>query len=433
MKSLWPALVATLCMVACGSESSTGNGTGNNVVSVTCTPGQTFPCTCQNQQPSTATCQPGGNYAVCACGGPGSGGITAGGGSPAFGGSANGGVLGAGGSGLGGSLGTGGLGTGTGGVLAGSGGVQQGSGGATIGGGGSVGTGGAQQATGGTVSVGGATSTGPSCLQAGGGDYSKPGPYKVAPTIDPDLASFAPNLPSTPTTYTMTFPENLNDGCPHPVVAWGNGTSVTGPQVYAFFHNNLASWGIVVIASDNPNSGGGLGAGGLGDVYLKPAIDYMIAQNADSTSQFYQKLGNEYGTAGHSQGAFAATVTTKHPNVTAEAQVEGGGTPKAGIAFLALSGTADTVVTTSPPTASYTAATGGPAMLAIYNGADHTTTPTLAGWVQQNPGTIAFVRLYTAWFRCYLGKDQTACGVFRGQGCGICSDTNWSTLQSKNL
>ena len=54
-------------------------------------------------------------------------------------------------------------------------------------------------------------------------------------------------------------------------------------------------------------------------------------------------------------------------------------------------------------------------------------------WAQQSPATIAFLRLYTAWFRCYLGNDQTACTVFRGASCGICADTNWATLDSKNL
>jgi hypothetical protein len=298
-----------------------------------------------------------------------------------------------------------------------------------VSGAGGTGTGGAMPNTGGAA--GGAGSPGGGCLMQGSGDYSKTGPYTVAPTKTVDLGTFA-TLPSTPTTYSIFYPENLNDGCPHPVVAWGNGTSVTGPAVYAFYHTNLASWGIVVIASDNPNSAGGFQAGTSQDVFLKPAIDYMIAQNADSSSEFFQKLSGDYGTSGHSQGAIAATATSRHPNVKATVQVQGGGSPKAGIAFLALSGTADNIVGTTGPTASYNAATG-PSMLAIYTDADHISTPTALGWGQQNAGTIAYVRLYTAWFRCYLGGDQTACGVFRGQGCGICGDTNWATLDSKNL
>jgi hypothetical protein len=295
--------------------------------------------------------------------------------------------------------------------------------------GGAIGSTGGSADTGGTAGTGGTTSSG--CLMPGNGDYSKTGPYKVAPVKTVDLGTFA-TLPSTPTTYSIFYPENLNDNCPHPVVAWGNGTTVTGPAVYQFFHNNLASWGIVVIASDNPNSAGGFQSGISQDVFLKPAMDYMIAQNADSTSEFFGKLSADYGTAGHSQGAIAATASSKHPNVRAEAQVEGGGTPKPGIAFLALSGTADTIVGTQAPTSSYGAATG-PSMLAIYTGADHTGTPTALGWAQQSPATIAFLRLYTAWFRCYLGGDGAGCAVFRGQGCEVCSDTNWATLDSKNL
>lgn len=410
MKTYLPALLAAAVLVACGSSGSSSNSNGNTVAgtgattSGTCVPGTNFPCTCLDGKPSQAICQPDGRSAVCVCSsvpiGNGGGGFVSGVGGAAPGG-------------FGGFVG-GSAGVGTGGDLSNT--------------GGTFGNGGAPD-TGGASGTGGTTSTG--CLTPGSGDYAKTGPYKVAPVKTVDLGTFA-TLPSTPTTYSIFYPENLNDNCPHPVVAWGNGTTVTGPAVYQFFHNNLASWGIVVIASDNPNSAGGFQSGVSQDVYLKPAMDYMIAQNADSSSEFFQKLSGDYGTAGHSQGAIAATASSRHPSVKATVQVQGGGTPKPGIAFLALSGTADTIVGTQGPTASYNAATG-PSMLAIYTGADHTGTPTALGWAQQSPATIAYVRLYTAWFRCYLGGDGAACDVFRGQGCEVCSDTNWATLDSKNL
>jgi hypothetical protein len=261
------------------------------------------------------------------------------------------------------------------------------------------------------------------CLQAGSGDYSKAGPYAVT-TKSVDLASLLSGA-ATPTTYTIFYPTNMEANCPHPIIAWGNGTGVTGSNVYAFFNNNAASWGMVVAASDNSNVGSG--------AYNKAGIDYLLAQNKDSTSVFYGKLSTRAGMAGHSQGAIGATAATQHPNCEAEVQVEGGGNPKQGIAFLALSGSADTVVTTGPPTASYGAATG-PAMLAVYTGADHTTTPTLGGYVQGNAGTIQFMRFYTAWFRCFLGDDATACRMFKGgSSCGVCKDANWTTMQTKNM
>jgi hypothetical protein len=262
------------------------------------------------------------------------------------------------------------------------------------------------------------------CLQAGTGDYAKAGPYAVS-TKAVDLASVLPAGTAAPTTFMIFYPTKLEASCPHPIASWGNGTTVTGSNVYAFFQNNAASWGVVVIASDNPSVGSG--------AYNKAGIDYLLAQNNDPASEFFHRLSTRAGVAGHSQGAIGATAATTHPNVEAEVQVEGGGRPKAGMAFLALSGTADTTVGTGPPTQSYTSATG-PAFLAIYTGADHVTTPTLAGWSQKNPGTVQFMRLYTAWYRCFLADDGAACAMFKGgANCGMCTDPNWDKLQSKNM
>jgi hypothetical protein len=235
-----------------------------------------------------------------------------------------------------------------------------------------------------------------------------------------------------PTTFTAFIPSPLNDNCPHPIVSWANGTGVTGSGTYAFFNNNAASWGIVVMASDNPNTAGGAFVGGTGP-YNRAGIDYLLKQNSDSSSMFYHHLSTRAGVAGHSQGAMAATAATNHPNVEAEVQVEGGGVPKAGIAFLALTGSNDTVVGTMSPMQSYTAATG-PSMFAEYTGADHLTTPTAGGWFQQNPGTIQFMRFYTAWWRCFLADDPVACAMFKGgSSCGVCKDPNWTSLLTKNM
>jgi hypothetical protein len=285
--------------------------------------------------------------------------------------------------------------------------------GGSIGAGGAIGTGGMVGAgggaiggmvgAGGSVGAGGAQPTGPGCLK-GTGDYSKAGPYMVT-TKSVDLASKLSGAAS-PTTYTIFYPTMMDTSCPAPVIAWGNGTTVTGSSVYAFFNNNAASWGMVVIASDNPSV--------AASPFLNVGIDYA-------------------GTSGHSQGAIAATTASNHAAVTAEVQVEGGGFPKKGIAFLALSGTADNIVGTMAPTSSYGAATG-PSMLAIYTGADHLTTPTVGGFIQGNAGSIQFMRFYTAWFRCFLADDANACAMFKGgQNCGVCKDPNWDMLQTKNM
>jgi hypothetical protein len=232
------------------------------------------------------------------------------------------------------------------------------------------------------------------------------------------------DLGGTLGTYTVFYPSNMEAACPHPIAAWGNGTGVSdSTRTYAFYHNHAASWGIVVMAADNANVGSG--------AWHRAAIDWLLAQNKDMASIFYGKLSTRAGVAGHSQGGMGATAATQHPNVEAEVCVQGGGTPKPGTAVICLTGTADML--NGACNATYQAATG-PALFGNYQGADHVTTPTLAGWIAKNPGTIQYVRLYTAWYRCFLGADPTACSMFKGgTACGICNEPNWAQLETRNM
>jgi hypothetical protein len=268
---------------------------------------------------------------------------------------------------------------------------------------------------------------GNTCLKAGSGDYSKPGPYQVMKKASVDLASNLPAGTATPTTYTIFYPQPFETNCPHPVVAWGNGTGVTGSDVYAFYNNNAASYGIVVIASDNSNVGSGQ--------YHKAGIDYMVKQNADSSSMFYQKLSTRVGVGGHSQGAIGATAATNliGANCQAEVCVAGGGSPLKTTAFLCLTGTADQLESSCKTTVQIA---GPPSFLADWDGGDHFTTETLAGYVAGNQGSIQMMKLYAAWFRCFLADDQVACKMFEGgtpSNCGMCKDPGWATLTSKGL
>jgi len=269
---------------------------------------------------------------------------------------------------------------------------------------------------------------GNTCLKPGGGDYSKAGPYTVA-TTSVDLASTGelPAGDAGPTTFTIFYPQPFETSCPHPIVAWGNGTGVTGSNVYAFFNNNAASWGIVVIASDNPNTGSGQ--------YHKAGIDYLLKQNADPTSMFYGKLSTRAGVSGHSQGGIGATqgANLLGANCEAEVCVAGGGFPPKSTAFICLTGSAD--LAEQGCTAAYNASQGQ-AFLADWDGGDHTTTETVAGYIQGQPGSIQMMRLYAAWFRCFLADDQVACKLFEGgapTNCGMCGDPGWHVLASKNL
>lgn len=283
------------------------------------------------------------------------------------------------------------------------------------------------------------------CLKAGAPDFSTKGPYTVTKT-SVDLADTGELPDAGPTTYAIFTPSPLDANCPAPVVAWGNGTGVTGSSTsipagactgmstidclsgtYDFFNVYAASYGIVVIASDNSNVGSGL--------YHKAAIDYMMKQNAEPSSPYYKKLSTRVGVSGHSQGGIGATFGASliGANCEAEVCVAGGGTVEKTNSFLCLTGTQDQA---EPACKATFRAAPGRAFLADWDGGDHVTTETLAGYVAGQEGTRQFMHLYAAWFRCFLADDQTACKLFKGgtpSGCGICKDPGWAILQSRNM
>jgi len=263
--------------------------------------------------------------------------------------------------------------------------------------------------------------TGMTCLKPGNGMYNSPGPYKVA-MMQVDLGMIEPKQHTGK--FTIYYPEPLEASCLHPIVAWGNGTGVMGSGTYAFLNSNAASWGMVVIESQEDNTGSGN--------FHKAGLDYMIKQNEDSSSKFYKKLGARTGVSGHSQGGFGASIGSQHPSVVTAA-VEGASmNASAKVSVLVLTGTADIV--RNPEGLVNNAR--GPMFVGNWEGGDHVTTQTIAGSLTGDKGTVQFARLYAAWFRCMLGDDPVACKMFTGgapENCGICKDPGWHSLTSKNL
>jgi hypothetical protein len=85
------------------------------------------------------------------------------------------------------------------------------------------------------------------------------------------------------------------DGLKHPIFVWGTGAGSV-PSEYTFFAQ-FATHGIVVVSPD-------LAQKGAAD--MKAALDWIIAQNEDSSSPYYQKLDTtRVGMGGHSQGSVA--------------------------------------------------------------------------------------------------------------------------------
>ncbi|MGH3869917.1 MAG: hypothetical protein ACRDSR_00130 [Pseudonocardiaceae bacterium] len=96
--------------------------------------------------------------------------------------------------------------------------------------------------------------------------------------------------------FDVWYPTQLGQsGFQHPIITWGNGTDAV-PSQYSYLLSHLASWGFVVVASENVKTG-------TGQVILD-AARWMVAQNDQISSIFYHVLSTtRVGAIGHSQGA----------------------------------------------------------------------------------------------------------------------------------
>jgi hypothetical protein len=97
----------------------------------------------------------------------------------------------------------------------------------------------------------------------------------------------------------LWYPTNLgHNGFRHPIITWGNGTNAV-PSQYSSLLSHLASWGFVVVASENKNTGTGQ--------EILDAARWMVGQNDQTASIFSHALApTRVGAIGHSQGASGA-------------------------------------------------------------------------------------------------------------------------------
>ena len=96
-------------------------------------------------------------------------------------------------------------------------------------------------------------------------------------------------------TFVVYYPAALpRTGEQYPVVVMVNGTGV-GASKYPAVFEHLASWGFIVVGSDDPSTCTGESA--------DAALAWLLNENADPDSRFYQKVDQaNIGICGHSQG-----------------------------------------------------------------------------------------------------------------------------------
>jgi len=226
---------------------------------------------------------------------------------------------------------------------------------------------------------------------------------------------------ATPTTYSI-FTRPLGPKCPAPVVVWGNGTGVTGSSTttpagactgaspidclsgtYDFFNVFAASWGIVVIASDNSMSAAARTTRrGPTTWPSKTRIRAALLPEAQRARRH----------VGHSQGCIGATAGTN---------LIGRPPSKRRSASRVAARPEDRCVplphrhrTCSIVMQEHFWHRRPPASLGLGRGT-HTGTETLAGYTGGDKGTYNMMKLYAAWFAVFSRTTKLRAGSSRAE------------------
>jgi hypothetical protein len=121
--------------------------------------------------------------------------------------------------------------------------------------------------------------------------------YAGGPWKDVTLGETEKPCDSAGNKCLLIYPTDLGaNGFKHPIVAYGNGTNAN-PIEAAYFLKHLASWGFVVVGSEDKQT--------LHGITIIDSVKFLIAANSEPGSIFLDKLDvSQIGAAGYSQGAF---------------------------------------------------------------------------------------------------------------------------------
>lgn len=236
-------------------------------------------------------------------------------------------------------------------------------------------------------------------------------------------------IESEPTLSGHTvYRPNLSGAELLPIVAWGTGGCAANGLAQAEFLTEIASHGYLVISNGAP---GGSGSDANDGSALISAIDWAVAENSRSCSQYYGKLDiNKTAVMGYSCGGLMS--------------INVGGDMRLSTVVLMNSGLLN--VNQNVYSALHTPVAifdGGPGDIAYENGArdfqNINNVPIIfANLPTGHQGTYnddnggEFARVAIAWLDWWLKGDQSDSGrgQFLGDNCGICG--NW-TIERKGF
>lgn len=254
-----------------------------------------------------------------------------------------------------------------------------------------------------------------------------------------------------------------------PIVAWGNGACRNNSGEYRNFLAEIASHGYLVVAigpaAQTLVVGSGAPGGGSQSSQLWDGVDWAIAQNGASGSEYFDRVDTEkIALMGHSCGGIQALDVSNDPRTTttmvwnsgvisrppnapaptpppaAEGAGGGQGAPPARSSAMG-SMTKERLSELHAPVAYVI---GGPSDIAYENGLDdferidHVPVVFASQDVGHYPATFlehhggAWGEAAVAWLNWQLKGDESAANAFVGDDCGFCADPAW-TIRGKNL
>lgn len=261
------------------------------------------------------------------------------------------------------------------------------------------------------------------------------GAYKAVMASDKTLA-----------THTVFRPQNLSalgEKVKLPIVVWGNGACANSPWEHVNFLSEVASHGFLVVAIGPMPAEGQRGAAGgpTKSPLLSDAIDWAMAQNSETSSQYYQKLDIEkIAVAGMSCGGLQALQVAPDPRISTVMICNSGilGDPGRGMPGMP-SLTKDQLEELHTPVIYIL---GGEKDIAHNNGMDDfrriNHLPVFAanlnvghGGTYGRPHGGEFAEVATAWFQWRLKNDAEAAKMFIGDPCGLAKVEGWKVEKKK--